>query len=157
MAYVDAAYYRDVFGGAGFTRQAELSSDEARFNLPRYASADAGSAEEAEFTRLLRAASDVIDMVAYQPIVTVTDHVKKAVCYEAEMLYIQGGADALAGLSVSGNGVSEQLGDYRVTRGSGYAQMINSEKHPLFVNGIPISPVAVELLRRDGLMSRLVK
>ena len=132
MTYVDAYYYRNVFGGG------ELG-------------------DEAELSRLLRASSDVIDMVAYQPIVTVTDNVKKAVCCEAEMLHIQGGVDALAGLSISGNGISEQLGDYRVTRGSGYAQMINSEKHPLFVNGIPISPIAVELLRRDGLMSRIVK
>lgn len=145
MSYIDENYYLTVFGGEVIPAA----------DLPRY----------------LRYASDVIDMIVYRPIAEVTDLVKKAICYEAEMLYLQGGEDALAGLSVSGNGISEQLGDYHVTRGSGYAQMINSEKHPLFINGVPISPIAVNLLRRvkladnqgarpshaPGYMSRLVK
>lgn len=131
MANIDATYYLTVFGGEMIPAA----------DLPRY----------------LRYASDVIDLVVYQPITEATDNVKKAICYEAEMIYLQGGEDAMAGLSVSGNGISEQLGDYHVTRGSGYAQMINSEKHPLFINGIPISPIAVELLRCQGYMSRLIK
>ena len=132
MAYIDYTYYTDLFGGTEI--------------------------EETEFKRLAEIASDVIDSVVLVPFTfedleeSTAKLVKKAVAYEVETLFSQGGVDATVGLS-SQSINSEQLGDYHVSGGSTAASSVNVGQTPAF-NGIPLSPLAFSLLRRAGLMQR---
>lgn len=132
MAYIDYTYYTDTFGGTAI--------------------------EETEFKRLAEIASDVIDGVAIVPFVfneleeSTATLVMKAVAYEVETLFSQGGVDAIVGLS-SQSFNSEQLGDYHVSGGSTAATSVNVGQTPAF-NGVPVSPLALSMLRRAGLMQR---
>ncbi len=128
MAYITAEYYKDTFKGV------EIADD--------------------ELTRLVQAASDAIDMAAVLPIKVVTENVMRATAYEVECLFQYGGIDAIHGFSSVGNGAggNERLGDYSV--GGGAASSAGGESAFTVVNGIPISPFAIELLRKDGLMRR---
>ena len=128
MAYVDHKFYDDSFGGR------EIPDD--------------------EFTRIADIASDVIFDVcnikptekeeAYAPF-------KKAVCYQIEMLYEQGGVDAILGFSEDAQkGSSESLGDYSIS------SQLTNRATVMTSDGIPVSTLAVMLLRRLGLMSRWV-
>lgn len=124
-AYIDEAYYTTTFGGTP---------------IP-----------SGEFPRLARTASDLIDAIVYKTVETVTDNVKQATAYEVEMLYLQGGIDAVTGQSAAGAG-SEHLGDYSVSDGS-TAAGTKSAATAMF-NGIPVSSMTISFLRRDGLMKR---
>ena len=132
MAYIDYAYYTGLFG----------STDIA----------------QADFGRLAQIASDVIDNVAV--IEFVFDElsedeqalVKKATAYEVETLDSQGGVSAIVGQS-SQSINSEQLGDYSISGGSMAQNAANVGIVP-FMQGIPISPLAIGLLRKAGLMNR---
>lgn len=126
MAYIDKTYYNNVFHGAPIPAN--------------------------EFDRLADIASDVIFGIC---IIKPTeanlndDLFKKAVAYQVELLFLQGGIDAIVGLSEAASaGVSEHLGDYSISGGSQRHEAVKT------FNGIPVSSMALMLLRRLGLMCR---
>lgn len=126
MVYIDSEFYTETFKGR---------------DIPA-----------SDFDRLAEAASEAIYAVCRvkpDDEMILTEDFKKAVCYETELLYEQGGIDAITGLSVSAAaGGSESLGDYSVAAGS-------SQKGVATLSGgIPVSPVALQILKRLGLMSR---
>lgn len=132
MAYIDYDYYTELFGSTEIT--------------------------QTEFVRLAQIASDVIDSVVVISFVFADlseDNqtlVKKAVAYEAELLDSQGGVNAIVGMSAQSIN-SEQLGDYHVSGGSTAANSVNTGNVP-YIDGIPVSPLAISLLRKAGLMNR---
>ena len=124
MAYIDYEFYTGTFGGSDVPQE--------------------------DFARLAQMASDIVDAIVYRPISEVTERVKRAVCYEMDMLFAQGGADAANGQS-SGEISYEMLGDYSVTAQTASS---SSASASMSLNGIPISKLAESLLRAEGLMSR---
>lgn len=128
MNYIDATFYADTFNGR------EIPSE--------------------DFDRLAEAASEAVYAVCRikpDDDMVVQIDFKKAVCYQTEMLYEQGGIDAITGLSVaSAAGGSEALGDYSASSGSAQRAVATLE------GGVPVSPVALQILKRLGLMSRWV-
>lgn len=126
MAYIDKKFYDDDFNGQPM--------------------------ESAEFERLSDIASDVVyEICRVKPIESdlVKAEFKKAVAYEVEFLFEQGGIDAILGFSASSMaGGSESLGDYSVSGGSSAQAVLTTP------GGIPVSPMAIMLLRRIGLMSK---
>ena len=124
MAYIDYEYYTGTFGGS------DVSAE--------------------EFPRLAQMASDIVDAIVYRPIEEVTDRVKRAVCYELDMLFTHGGASAAMGQS-DGEISYEMLGDYSVTAQTATTKASSAA---LSLNGIPVSKLAESLLRAEGLMSR---
>lgn len=127
MAYIDKAYYDSTFKGT---------------HIP-----------DDEFPRLAEIASDVIASVATVEIdknAAKTDNVKKATAYEVEMLYHQGGIDAVLGFAEGTAIGSESLGGYSVSNtGNNGSQVIFRTK-----DGIPVSSLAIALLKKAGLMCR---
>lgn len=127
MAYIDQDYYEQTFGGKPIVNPFE-------------------------FKRLADIASEVVyDICRVKPNETdlVKDEFKRAVAYEVEFLCEQGGVDAILGFSnASMAGGNESLGDYSVSGGSSAEAVITAP------GGIPISPMALMMLRRIGLMSR---
>lgn len=124
MAYIDYEFYTATFSG--------------------------DAVPQTEFARLAQMASDIVDAIVYKPITEVTDRVKRAVCYELDMLYAQGGAEAVNGQS-AGEISYENLGDYSVTAQTASTASASAS---LMLNGIPVSKLAESLLRAEGLMSR---
>lgn len=126
MAYITEDYYRNTFGG-----REVLSS---------------------EFSRIADIASELVyDICRVKPSEDniVSEEFKKAVAYEVELLYEQGGVDAILGMSEAAlEGSSESLGDYSITSANGAQRVITTPE------GIPISPMSIMLLRRMGLMSK---
>lgn len=124
MAYVDREFYVENFKGDNIA--------------------------EEEFDRLADIASEVIyDVCILKPdlVVVSSADFKKAVCYEIEMIYSQGGVDAILGFSETAmSGGSEHLGDYSISSGSGMKDAVKT------LDGIPVSPMAIIILRRLGLM-----
>ncbi|MBQ2973331.1 MAG: hypothetical protein IJE19_03155 [Clostridia bacterium] len=125
MAYIDKEFYDETFKGK------EIPED--------------------EFDRLADIASDVvfeICIIKPLPIDLMDEAFKKAVCYQTEMLFEQGGVDSIVGFSeaaiASG---SESLGDYSVSSNS------NSQSLQSY-NGIPISSMTLMQLKRLGKMPR---
>lgn len=106
----------------------------------------------AEFSRIEAIARDVIyDVCNKKPTdeQMQTAEYQKAICYEMEMLYQQGGIDAIVGFAEGLNGItSESLGGYSVSGGA------NGKEAMLAKGGIPASSLAIAQLRRLGLMSR---
>jgi hypothetical protein len=126
MTYIDRKFYTEIFQGQ------EIPAP--------------------EFDRIAEAASEVIYAACrVKPTDTdiEKDDFKQAVAYQAEMLYVQGGIDALCGISTASGAIgSESLGDYSVSAGS-------SKKGVATLDGnIPVSSMALAVLRRLGLMSR---
>lgn len=132
MAYIDAAYYEDTFHGTPIPQE--------------------------DIDRLLEIASDLIDAVANVPFTfsELTEEeqgfVKKATAYQTELIFLQGGVDAIVGMSAQAAD-SEHLGSYSITKGATAASYSSKVVMPT-INGIPVSDLAVQQLRRAGLMSR---
>lgn len=128
MTYIDQSFYSESFGGR---------------EIPQN-----------EFDRLADIASDIIyDVCNRKPDSNIEANsvFKKAVCYETELLYEQGGVDAILGFSEAAlNGNSESLGDYSISAGT------TAQAAVMTYNGIPISPLAVMSLKRLGLMTKWV-
>lgn len=110
---------------------------------------------ETEYERLAEIASEILyDVCRQKP---TEEHYQnelyqKALTYQIEMLYKQGGVDAILGFSeASMSSGSESLGDYSVSGGSSTAQTSMDT-----IGGIPVSRLAIMMLRRMGLMSRWV-
>lgn len=126
MAYITKEYYDDTFHGT---------------EIP-----------VTEFGRIADVASDIVfDTCNVKPN---DDDVedptfKKAVAYETEFLYEQGGLDAVLGFSDAAlASAGERLGDYSASGNNAARRGVK------FVNGVPVSPMAIMLLRRLGLMCR---
>lgn len=127
MAFIDAEYYANEFKGE---------------TIP-----------ETKFARLAELASDVIDGLIT---VDMTDeekqasvNVKKATAYQLEFMYEHGGIDTILGYS-DFDVTSESLGDYSVSTGGGNgASSVVKTSY-----GVPVSPLALQFLRKDGLMCR---
>jgi hypothetical protein len=126
LAYIDKNYFDNIFGGEPF--------------------------DEAEFALLARAASDLCDAVVTAPITAVTDNIRRAGCYEVELLHRQGGVEAYTGLAISTPGIVEKAGDLTFSN-SPYSA--NSARGLSF-GGLPVSPIAYALLRAEGLTCRAV-
>lgn len=126
MAYIDQIYYDEVFKGTPIPADV--------------------------FDRLAEIASDVvygICIITPEEKDLIDATFKKAVAYQVELLYAQGGVDAISGFSsASRSGGSEHLGDYSVSDGSASKLSVNT------FNGIPVSTMTVMLLKRLGLMTR---
>lgn len=126
MAYIDRAFYNDTFHGT------EIPED--------------------EFDRLADIASDVvygICIIKPEAGDLIDETFKKAVAYQVELLYRQGGIDAVVGFSeASYSGGSESLGDYSISEGNARQEAVKT------YNGIPVSSMTLMLLRRLGLMAR---
>ena len=126
MAYIDRVYYEDKFLGKPIPLD--------------------------EFPRIADIASDVIyDVCTVKPTEEdlIDETFKKAVAYQVELLYEQGGIDAILGFSeYSQSGGSESLGDYSKSSGT------SSQEAVMTSGGIPVSTMSVNLLRRLGLMTR---
>ena len=126
MAYINYQYYSETFHGTAI--------------------------DESEFIRLESIASDIIDSVCSKPTNESSDAelVKKAVAYQVEHLYFQGGLDAVTGNAVSAQVASESLDEYSVS--SHHSEVSRGEAYSL--NGSPVSTLSIELLKRAGLIGR---
>lgn len=108
---------------------------------------------EDEFLRLSETASDVIDMIVMKPIdlqAIDAEKLAKATAYEMETLFAQGGIDATVGRAANQMTVSEKLDEYSITE----QQSAAAAQDTISVNGIPVSPLTVAILRSLGLMCR---
>lgn len=125
MAYIDYEYFKTEFAGC---------------DIPN-----------PEFLRLVSIASDVIDSIVSIDIDENADYmnsVKKATAYEVEMIYAQGGADAITGMASCNAVSSESLGSYSISMSNNSNNSVKSK------GGIPISELSISLLKKAGLMSR---
>lgn len=123
MAFVDYEYYISTFKGTAM--------------------------KQAEFDRMVDIASDVLGAVCNVDITEYAEnvYVTKAICYQIETLYLQGGIDAISGKAVSGLVESESLDDYSIS--SSQTEAAKNESYSL--NGIPVSPLAIAMLRQAGI------
>ena len=126
MAYIDETYYNQTFKGKSIPHE--------------------------EFDRIADIASDAVyDICRVKPSGNTLQKsdFKRAVCYEAEMIYEQGGVDAILGFSAASVGSGgERLGDYSVSAPSAGSGIITAR------GGIPVSTLTISLLRKIGLMCR---
>ena len=126
MAYIDRTFYDVAFKGT---------------EIP-----------DADFDRLAEIASDIVyDVCILKPNAEdlIDDTFKKAVAYQVEMLFQQGGVDAIVGFSeASQTAGSESLGDYSISSGSTERECV------VMSDGIPVSSMTLMILRRLGLMTR---
>ena len=127
MSYITKDFYDKTFGGTA---------------IP-----------DGEFKRLSDIASDIIyDVCIIKPSdeEVANGTFQKAVCYQTEMLYLQGGIDAIVGFSESSQAAgSESLGDYSVGGAGNVSGAITGS-----LGGIPVSQMAIGQLRKLGLMQR---
>lgn len=127
MAYITYEYYANTFHG---------------LTIP-----------ESEFDRMAEMASDMIDAIAVRPVdLEKIDAalLAKATAYQMELLYTQGGVDAVTGKATSQVVTNEKLDEYSISE----QQSASAAENTLTVNGIPVSPLAVAILRKLGLMCR---
>ena len=126
MAYVTLEYYKGTFLG--------------------------NPIEEADFNRLAMIASDVIDALVTRPINDDTDkdQLAKATAYQVEYIAAQGGIAAVTGAAENQKIVTEKLDDYSIAE----ERTEESKQRLPTINGIPVSPLTLSILRKMGLMSR---
>ena len=127
MSYVTREYYANTFHG---------------ITIP-----------DGEFDRLAEMASDIIDAIVYKEIDLEkidNDLLAKAASYQLEMIYQQGGIDAATGSATSQMVTSEHLDEYSISE----QQSEKAKAESLSLNGIPVSPLCVAILRKLGLMCR---
>lgn len=124
MAYIDYAYYTDVFHGTEI--------------------------EQSDFDRLAELASDIIDASCSNAINETSNMelVKRATAYQVEYMNSRGDVSAAIG-GASYQSVSESLDDYSISVSE--SQSAREEAYSL--NGIPLSALAVALLKRAGLIA----
>ena len=121
-------------------------------NYNYYISGFGGSlVPESDFEYLSSAATTIIDLLVSTPITEVNDDIRRAAAYQVEILFSQGGSDALSALASVTSGVDEKLGDYSI--GTPY---VSNEKRCYSIGGIPVSGLTVFILKKLGLMSRCV-
>jgi len=103
-----------------------------------------------EYEPLCLAARDLLSSLCSRPLPE-DEEIDRAVAYQIEMLACQGGRDALGGRGVS-SGITETIGDYSIGYRVGNGEMNRVRT----VGGVPVSGLALSILRRRGLMSRAV-
>ena len=129
MAYIDETYYTGTFKGTAIA--------------------------SSEFDKLADIASDLVDSIVLIDVDTddmseaQIGYLKKATAYETELLYLQGGIDAITGMAAD-NFSSAQVGGISVAKAD------QAMKSFPTVNGLPISALTVWNLKKAGLMRRLV-
>lgn len=117
-----------------------------------------GSAIPSEmFDRIEGDAEDIIDGIVQLPVTDedkATDRFKRAVCYQAELIYRCGGMEAIIDRANQGRVTNERLDDYSVShdQNPGDSQMDNLPT----LNGVPVSPMTVSILRNMGYLKRWV-
>ena len=128
MNYLTASYYVTTFGGTLIPSSA--------------------------FDKMASAASDILDAIVTKPLPSeepLPDFVMRAAAYEAETLYSHGGEDALAGITVALGGFNEKIGDWSI----GNNRLNTAGSRIPSIGGIPVSPLAISLLRRAGYLCRV--
>jgi hypothetical protein len=104
-----------------------------------------------EFDRIEADTETIIDGIVQIPVTDAdkaADKFKKAVGYQMETLYVAGGMDAINAKVANGEKTNERLDDYSVTR-----QRV--AEYPT-VDGMPVSPMTINLLRQLGYLKRWV-
>ena len=104
---------------------------------------------EEEFHGLWQASLDLLEVLCGRALDLRDDAILRAVAYQAEMLACQGGRDALGGRGVS-SGITETIGDYSVGYRVGNGEMNRVQT----LGGVPVSGMALAILRRKGLTYR---
>lgn len=100
--------------------------------------------EEGAFPSIARAVYDIFGMICTRPVGD-DDECRRAVCYECDYLFANGGYDAINGIK---NTKSESAGDYSISYGE--------KSGVCTVYGIPLSPISYNILLRGGYISRIV-
>jgi hypothetical protein len=106
---------------------------------------------EREYPAMVRVAFDLLQAICTSPLPEGDEEIDRAIAYQVEMLVCQGGRDALGGRGVS-SGITETLGDYSVGYRVGNGEMNRVRT----LGGIPVSGMALAILRRRGLTCRAV-
>lgn len=106
---------------------------------------------EEEFDALSEATTTIIDLLVHTPITEVSSTIRRAAFYQIELLFAQGGNDALSGLATVTSGIDEKLGDYSI--GTPY---VANDKRCYSIGGVPVSGLTLMILRKEGLMCRCV-
>lgn len=112
---------------------------------------------EASFPRLMDDASEILDGIVQRPI-SATDAVavkiQRAACYQADLLAVAGGMDGLNDIAVNGAITSETLDDHTVSRSKVQgANSLSTQNQPT-IGGMPVSTMAVAILRQMGYLGR---
>ncbi len=127
MSVIDYSYYKNTFGGS--------------------------VVPEKELPYLQGVAFDLLCAIAYKaPSAPLSENIKRAVAYQTELLFLQGGAAAIAGLAISTSGLNQKVGDRSI--GSNYNSLASNKQSTYC--GIPISGLAISLLRAEGLMKKCI-
>lgn len=127
LAYTDYDYYKNEFGGS------IVPEDEFKY---------LASASTEILLSLITKSEPFSDSESAA--------ISKAVAYQTELLYLQGGSDAIAGLAVSTSGLTEKAGDCSL--GANYNSLASNKTATVY--GIPVSGIAISVLKRAGLTSR---
>lgn len=124
----------------------------AKSDFTSYTPSCAAISDE-EFAELAERAGDAIDILTAQRIAfagglstfdTATQAaIKKAVCAQVQMMYVQGGVDTVTGMSAA-NVQSASVGKFSYA----VAKPLRT------INGIPVSPLAESYLWPTGLLYR---
>lgn len=126
MGFIDKKYYLDDFNGMA---------------IP-----------DSELCRLIDVASTMVGslMTVDVPGESTAEYsaLKKATAYQVECLYEQGGLRAINGFADGFSAGSESLGSYSVSSSS------TAKNNIPVMNGVPVSPIAVTILKESGLMIR---
>ena len=126
MAYINSVYYREKFEGTP---------------IP-----------DSELKRLIDIASEIVQnlcTVTIYPEDLESDDFKRAVAFQVELLYDQGGVGAILGRADAAlSGGSESLGDYSVSVGSSASESL------MTLGSIPVSPMTRMILGRMDLTSK---
>lgn len=133
MGYATYQFYTDVFHGSPMPQD--------------------------KFERLIEDASEMLDGIVQHPISATdaaTTKLQRAACYQAEMLALAGGMDGLNDAVVNGAVTSETLDDYTVSRSKVQGANSLSTQNQYTSGGMPISSMAVAILRQMGYLNRWV-
>ena len=99
---------------------------------------------EGDFPSTARAVYDIFAMICTSDIGD-DDECRRAVCYECDYLYANGGYNAINGIKST---KSESAGDYSISYGE--------KSGVCTVFGIPLSPISYNILLRGGYISRVI-
>ncbi|MEG1892098.1 MAG: hypothetical protein RR301_11800 [Clostridia bacterium] len=110
-----------------------------------------------KFQRLIDDASEILDNIVQRPISATdaeTGKLQRAACYQTEMLFSAGGMSGLNDAAVNGAVTSETLDDHTVSRSVIQGASSLSTQNQPTSGGIPVSTMAVAILRQMGYLNR---
>jgi len=105
-----------------------------------------------EFERLAAAAYEILSLAAVLALPEDSIVCRRAICYEAELLYKKGGINAFYNIDVA-EIKDESLGGYSVN----YKQDDILSNKMMLICGLPLSPVAYSYLQKLGLTGRVIE